>query len=264
METIFNNKRFIQASTTLVVLLSVFVAMLFINEIREGKYIGRGSTPLNSITVSGKGEVMAPADIATISINLTKDATTSKEAQNTLNESITKTLAYLKEKKIEDKDIKSEYGGVTPKYSYGGQVYCLRYPCPQPETKIVGYTATQSISVKVRDVDSANDVRTGLTTLGITDISGPTFSIDNEDSLREQARALAIKDAQEKAKVLARELGVSLGEISSFAENNGGYYPMYATSSGVSMKAQDAAPAPELPKGENKITSNVSISYEIR
>jgi uncharacterized protein YggE len=267
METLFNNKNFIKACTALAAVLSLFVLVLFINELKASRYIGRGSTPLNSISVSGEGEVMAVPDIATISVNITKTASTTKEAQSLLNDLITKTLTYLKDKKIADKDIKSEYGGVTPKYSYVIEP-CnpSLYPCPgtRDNYKVVGYIATQSITIKVREVDSANDVRTGLATLGITDISGPTFSIDDQDGLKAQARALAIKDAKEKAKALAKELGVNLGEISSFSENSGGGYPMYGLSSKSMMADSASLPAPELPKGENKITSNVTISFEIK
>jgi uncharacterized protein YggE len=75
-------------------------------------------------------------------------------------------------------------------------------PLPNRETTIVGYTATQSISVKVRDADNANEVRTGLANLGITNISGPTFSIDDEDKLKDEARSLAIEKARDKSKSL--------------------------------------------------------------
>ena len=75
----------------------------------------------------------------------------------------------------------------------------------------------------------------------------------------------AIEDAKEKAKVLSRDLGVRLGRVASFSES-GNYYPYYATAN--LYKAEDAtqssAPLPELPKGENTISSDVTITYEIR
>lgn len=264
METLFTNKNFIRASTVLVVGLTLFAFMLFINEIKSSSYIGHGSQNVATISVSGKGEVTAVSNIATISVNLTKDGSTSKEAQSLLNEQVSKTLSYLKTQKIDDKDIKSEYGGLNPKYGRTDVIECFAYPCPQQDPKIIGYTATQSITIKVRAVDTANEVRTGLANLGITNISGPTFSIDNEDSLNDQARAKAIDDARAKAEVLAKELHVRLGDIVSFSENGVGYPMMYAKGGVMMDSVASSAPAPELPKGENKITSNVTISYEIR
>ena len=241
-------------------MLSLFVVVKFINEIKLSSYVGRENQPVNMISVSGSGEVLAVSDIASLNVNLTKDGTTAKEAQDLLNESITKTLSYLKDQKIEDKDIKSEYGGLSPKYSYEK---CYTYPCPV-NSKIIGYTATQSIAIKVRDVDNANTIKTGLAGLEITDISGPTFGMDDEEGYKDQARSKAIIEAKAKADVLAKDLGVRLGKVVSFSEDNGGNYPMYKEGLMSMAGAADNAVPPTLPKGENKITSNVTITYEIR
>ncbi|MFA7315857.1 MAG: SIMPL domain-containing protein [Candidatus Paceibacterota bacterium] len=264
METLLSNTRFIKASIIFVIVLTLFAGAKFINEVKRSDSVGRGNQALGTITVTGTGEVKAVPDIATLYLTLSKDGATAKDAQGLLNDQVTKTLAYLKGQKIEDKDIKSEYGGVTPKYESVSQIYCVRYPCPQPEPKINGYTATQSISVKVRAVDTANDVRTGLAGLGIKDISGPTFTIDDEDELKIEARENAIEDARAKATTLAKQLHIRLGKISSFSENGNGYPIMYEAKMDMARSSAGGAPAPELPKGENTITSSVTITYEIR
>lgn len=263
METFLNNKRISVSVFILIIIVSLFTLAKLVNEIKSSSYVGRGNQPANVISVTGTGDVTAVSDIATLTVNLTKDGKTAKEAQDLLNESITKTLAYLKDQKIEDKDIKSEYGGLTPKYSYS-QPVCFTYPCPTRDPVIVGYTATQSITIKVRVVDNASVIRTGLAGLGITDISGPTFSIDNEEGFKDQARSIAITDARNKAVTLAKELGVTLGKVVNFGENSVGGYPMYAKTMSVGASFDSAVPAPTLPKGENKITSDVTITYEIR
>lgn len=260
METILTNKKFITAATVLAVVLSLFILVLFIHEVSGDKGYAVGQ-PIPSISVSGTGDVMAIPDIATLSFNISKDGATAKEAQKLLNDQVSKTLTYLTGAKIADKDIKSEYGGLSPKYSYE-QVQCFAYPCPQKDPKIIGYTATQSILVKVRIVDDANTIKTGLAGVGVTNISGPTFGIDNTDVFKDQARSKAIADAQAKAEVLARELHIRLGKIQSFSESSNEAYPMMYKASG--MMAADSASAPTLPKGENKITSNVNIVYAIR
>jgi len=266
METFFNNKRISISVFILIIIISIFTLARFVNEVKQNKYIGRNNQGVNTIYVSGTGEVLAVSDIASLYITLSKEGKTAKESQDLLNESIKKTLTFLKEQKINDKDIKSEYGGLNPKYSYE-QPVCLSYPCPAREPRIVGYTSTQSITVKVRAVDTASEIRTGLAEIGVTNISGPTFSIDDEDAFKDEARSIAIKNAKEKAKLLAQELGVKLGKIVSFSENTGGYYPVYSSMKsslgGAEMVSLDSA-APTLPKGENKIISNISITYEIK
>ena len=260
MESFLKDKKISISIFVLLVVVSLFTVVKLVNEVR-----GNDDTKsLKVISVDGSGEVLAVSDIASLSINLSKEGKTAKEAQDLLNESITKTLTYLKSQKIEDKDIKSEYGGLSPKYSYQ-QPVCYTYPCPSYDPKITGYTATQTITVKVRIVDNASVIRTGLAEIGITDINGPTFSIDNEDAFKDQARSKAIEEARGKAKVLAKELGVRLGKVVNFSENNGGTYPMYSAKS-VMMDSVSAGAsvAPTLPKGENKITSNVTVTYEIK
>lgn len=266
MEAFLKDKKLSISVFILIIIVSLFVIIKSVNEVKLSQYVGRDSQiAANVISVSGEGEVTAVSDIASLNINLSKEGATAKEAQKLLNESITKTLTYLKDQKIEDKDIKSEYGGLSPKYSYS-QVVCITYPCPTREPKIVGYTATQSITVKIREVDNASVVRTGLAEIGITDINGPTFSIDEEDTFKDEARSKAIVDARAKAEVLAKELGVKLGRVINFEEgNNGGDYRMYSAKAMASGYAMDeASAAPTLPKGENKITSNVTITYEIK
>jgi len=260
METFLKDKKISISVFILIIVVSLFTIAKLVNEVRSSDYAGRGSQPVNVISVEGKGEVLATANIATLTVNISKDGATAKEAQTLLNESITKTLTYLKDQKIEDKDIKSEYGGLNPKYSYEK---CYTYVCPT-NSKIVGYTATQSITIKIRDVDSANTVRTGLAEIGITDIAGPTFSIDKEDDYKDQARASAITEARVKAEILAKELGVKLGKVVNFSENNGGSYPMYEAKAMMSSSIASDVAAPTLPKGENKITSKVTITYEIK
>ena len=262
METLLNNKKINIAVLVLIIVISLLTVAKLFNEIKGSSYVGRGNQPANVISVSGKGEVTAISDIASLYVTLSKDGATAKEAQNLLNDSITKTLSYLKDQKIDDKDIKSEYGGLTPKYSYE-KVSCFTFPCPTKDPKIVGYTASQSITIKIREVDSANNIKTGLATIGITDISGPTFSIDNEDSYKDNARSSAIADARVKAEILAHDLGVKLGKVVSFSEGSN-YTPIYEAKTMMADSVSGIAQAPVLPKGENKITSNVTITYEIR
>lgn len=268
MENFLKDKRIegaLGAISLLALVISVFFIIKIVGEIKAFNHIGRENYPTNTITVAGKGEVTAVSNIASLTINLNKEGKTAKEAQDLLNESITKTLTYLKDQKVEDKDVKSEYGGISPKYSY--EQACYAYPCPTKDPKIVAYTATQTITVKVREVDNASVIRTGLAEIGVTDINGPTFSIDDEEKLKDEARSKAIAQAKEKAKVLAKDLGVKLGDITTFYENNGGY-PMYASTKSAVMEASgimmDSRVAPTLPKGENKIISNITITYEIK
>jgi hypothetical protein len=260
-------KNFYQIGFFVLIVLLLGVAIKFLFVFRSEGMAG-GNTE-DTIAVTGHGEVSAVPDVAEIDFTIREDAKTVKDAEDMVTQVEGKTLALLNTDNVAEKDIKTESVSFNPKYSfqYSGDVVCGAITCPPRPTNevITGYEAYESISVKVRNTDDTGEIIQGLGTLGITELSGPNFTIDNEDTLKTEARRLAINDAKDKAKVLAKDLGIRLGKITSFNDNSS-YppVPMYATN-GVMGKSASVASAPAvLPTGENTITSDVTITYEIR
>ncbi|MEK6918380.1 MAG: SIMPL domain-containing protein, partial [Nanoarchaeota archaeon] len=222
----------------------------------------------NTITFSGYGEVFATPDIANISFTIRKEAKTVKIAQEGVALIEKNVLAMLKTNKVEDKDIKTINASFNPKYEYRYDkqiIPCTQYDCPPTPGKsvIIGYEAYENISLKIRNTDDTGKIIQELGTIGVTELSGPNFSVDDEDGLKALARKKAITDAKEKAKSLARDLGVRLGKITSFSES--GNYPVPIYSKGMMLDSAESSSAPAvIPKGENTISSNVSITYELK
>ena len=243
----------------LIAFLIVFITNVLFKFIPHSKY---GNKSENTITFSGHGEVFAVPDIANIYFTINKESKTVKEAQTLVAEIEKKSLDFLKENNILEKDIKTSNASFNPKYDYG-QVYCITYPCPQRNPKIIGYEASESITIKIRNTDDVGKIIQGLGTLGVSNLNGPNFSIDNEDGLKTEARKKAIDDAKVKAAVLAKDLGVRLGKITSFSESGNYPVPMYAKTM-MAREASDSSAPAQIPKGENTISSDVSITYEIR
>ncbi len=262
-ESLLTNKNFTRSVTVFVAVLAIFFFVKLIHVLNPSNL---GGEMMNTISVGGEGEVSAIPDIAVIDVSISKEAKTAKEATDSLNESIKSTLSYLSEKEIEAKDIKSEYGGIYPKYETQA-VYCVTYPCSKAKTTIVGYTATQNINIKIRVADNANEIRSGLVDLGLTNITGPNFSVDDEELLQEEARAKAILNAQQKAEKLAKNLNVKLGKVVGFYEEGNEVFPMAYNKSSMAFGGDMEImreEAPSLPKGENKISSKVNITYRIK
>ncbi|MFZ2072419.1 MAG: SIMPL domain-containing protein [Minisyncoccia bacterium] len=255
-----------------VVKITAFVLII----ISAVKFIGgwesvgeNGNKIKNTISLSGHGEVTAVPDIANIYFTISKDAKTVKEAQSSVAKIEKDSIDFLKTNNILEKDIKTANASFYPKYEYVTDTKtvmpCNQYGCPpQPGKSIItGYTASESITVKIRNADDAGKIMQGLGELGVSDLSGPNFTIDNEDGLKDEARKKAIDDAKEKAKVLSKDLGVRLGKITSFSESGNYPVPMYAKAMMVADGIAESAPA-VVPKGENTISSDVTITYEIR
>lgn len=258
-----------KALTLLSMMGVVLVAAMVVTEIKGYRFIGGGVSATNTIAVAGEGEVLASPDIATISFSVQEEAATVSEAQDKASKKTERVLAALKNVGIPVKDIKTENYSSYPKYEWQeGTVSCMGLNCPPPrpgKQVIVGYEVSQSVVVTVRNIENTDNVVAALGKAEVSNMYGPNFAIDKEDDLKAEARKLAIEKARAKAEVLARDLGVTLVRIVSFSE--GGNYPIYARTMAAEMKGMGgdvSAPAPELPQGQTKITSNVTVTYEIR
>jgi len=252
---------------SVIIFAAVATLLLFaktIAEVKSWSSIGRDLNPSNTITVAGKGEVIAIPDIATFTYSIVEEGVSVKDAQTKSSAKANATVEFLKKSGIEEKDIKTVGYNVYPKTEYEKMI-CTQYGCPPAgKANIYAYEVSISYMVKVRDTAKAGDALTVIGSLGASNVSGLDFSIDKREDMERDARAKAIEDAKDKAKVLAKDLGVRLVRIVHFDENS--YYPVYSKFSAVDGRGGgvEAAPAPALPVGENTISSNVTIVYEIR
>ena len=224
----------------------------------------RGIDPTyNSISVSGKGEAISVPDIAVFSFTVSRDAKVASDAQGQVTKSMDVILAELKALGIEEKDIKTTDYSLWPKYT-SETIVCSPTFCPPSRQVQDGYTASHNVSVKVRSTEDVGEALRVAGENGATGLSSISFTVDNPDKILDEARAEAIKDAKEKAKLLSKELGVRLVRVVSFYDNTGGGpMPYYAESLGDNM-VKTSAPAPTIPIGENKVNVSVTIVYEIR
>lgn len=228
----------------------------------EARYVGAGPT---IITVTGEGEVFAKPDIATFSFGVSAEGDDASTAQERSAEAVNAIMDALLAEGIEEKDIKTEYYNLNPRYEYLESVCNTRGFCPPGERVLRGYEVNQTIRVKVRDTERAGSFISSVGALGATNISSLQFTIDDEDTLQSEARELAIADAEEKIVALADDLGVRVVRMVGFGENGAGI-PSYYGRGGDMMESaalsmDDGAVSPTVPTGENTITSNVSVSY---
>ena len=232
-----------------------------------GQFDFSGAPPA-TINVSGEGMASSSPNIATLQIGVEKDASTLVAAQASATTAMNAALNYLKTAGVASADIQTTNYNISPDYTYPPTpvnepaIICTSNGCPPSNGNrvLIGYTVSQSASVKIRNLADVGTILQGLANAGITDVSGPDFSIENPDAITDIARQNAINDAQTKAQTLASELHVRLGKIVSYQENNGGYpVPLYATAGSVGS----ATPAPQVPSGTTETTVDVTITYEI-
>jgi len=223
----------------------------------------RGNDGTKTITVTGTGDTYAIQDTAEVSFTVTKTAKDVKVAQSEMNDVVAQILKAVKDLGVEDKNVKTISYNVYPHYTN------VAVPCPvgsycPTNSKVDGFDASQTIEIKMHDLAKSGDLVSAIGKFNPTNISGLNFVVEDDQAVLQEARQKAITDAKSKAKELAKELGVHLGKVVSFDENGGGR-PVPMMYAKVGMGGMDSASVPaSIPTGQNKITSNVTIVYEIR
>jgi len=231
--------------------------------IQQAKGTYTGAT---SISISGEGEVLAKPDIGTFSFSVETTGDDAITAQNQGSEVMDAIVAYLEGEGVAETDIKTQYYNLNPKYRYEERVCAAGSYCPPGEPIQDGYQVTQSVQVKVRDLETAGSLISGVGEQGATNISGLSFTIDDESVLKDEARAKAIEDAKAKAVVLAESLGMDLGRLVGFYENDGDtyYYGKGGDMESAMTMSVSVARDAVVPTGENSITSTVTLTYELK
>lgn len=245
------------------ILLVVFLAVLSLKTIKS---IGGNDPIYNSISVTGKGEAITIPDIATFSFGVTEKAKTVAEAQAKASDRINAALKAVKDAGVDAKDIKTTSYAINPHYDYDNGT-CNDYRCAPGKSTLTGYDVSQFVEVKIRNLEKAGAIFSTIGSLNVENVNGLSFSIDDIEKIKAEARAKAIADAKAKATELARQLGVRIVKITSFYDSNDqpSYYGREGMGGDMMLSAKAVmAPAPEIPTGEQKVTSNVTITYEIK
>lgn len=248
-----NNKYFVWSATAAMAFLALFLLV-------QTNHTLNSATTTNTVSFSGEGKVVAKPDIAVVDLSILTEATTSKAAQDENSRKSKSLTDFLKKQGIEDKDIKTTGYNIYPQYYYPP------YPTSDGRSpRITGYQVSQTIQVKVRDLEKVDTVLDGVVSAGVNQVNNLQLTVDEPEKLRDEARENAIKDAKEKADALENQLGIRLGKIVNFSEDTGGYpVPMYESSYKGMGVGGGGTGGPSVPVGENEIVINVTITYQIK
>ena len=256
-------ENFWKVSTLAVILLAVFLGVLSIKGLKD---IGTDDPIYNSISVNGKGESIIIPDIATFSFGVTEKAKTVIEAQDKASVRINAALKAVKDEGVDPKDIKTTSYSINPYYDNSGGS-CNEFRCTPGKSVLAGYEVSQYVEVKIRDLKKAGAIFSTIGSLNVDNVNSLAFAIDDVEKVKSIARAEAIADAQLKAKELAKQLGVRIVKITSYYDDSN--QPIFYGREGMggdamNIKTLTASVAPEISPGEQKVTSNVTITYEIK
>jgi len=201
------------------------------------------------LDVSAEGRTTRVPDIATIRAGVVSQSPTAAAALADNAQRMTRVLAALKRAGVAPRDIATAQVGLSPQY---------RYADNQPPV-ITGYQATNSVSVRFRDVAKSGAILDALVGEGANQIDGPNLSIDQPDTALDEARADAVRNARARAELYAKAAGMRVTRIVSIAENgeNAGGSPPVVFMARAAM-AKDST---QVVAGEKDVTVTLSVRF---
>lgn len=206
-----------------------------------------------SITITAEGKTTAAPDTARIDASVVTDGKTADEVQQNNTSVANKVIDYLKSNGVESKDIKTTQYNLYPRYDY--------YNGRQ---SLAGFSLTQTMEIKIRNLQKVGELITGTVARGANQINSVSYFIDDPESLKAEARSQAFEKARAKAKEVARLAGVKLGDVVTFSESVNGYpMPIYERAYSAGGYGGGGI-SPDTQAGSQDIVVSVSVVFEIR
>lgn len=203
------------------------------------------------ITVSGESTLQVAPELATIILGVTEEAEEAAAAMAAVSEAMGAVIAQLKDSGIAGADMQTQQIAMHPvwsqdrSYDSGGR------------REITGFQASNTLMVRVRDLDRLGAVLDTVLMAGANQFQGLNFGVEDPSAVTGRIRGEAVKDAIRKAQQLAEAAGMKLGPVRSITEHgSGGGRPMMA----MEMARSDAMP---VEAGELTFTHNVSVVFDM-
>ncbi len=213
--------------------------------------------PVPVIRVSGQGEEFLAPDMAILTLGVLREAETAREALDANSAAMKDVVAAMKDAGVEDRDLQTSNFSVQPRYVYPKQ----QRDGTQEAPKIVGYTVSNQLTVRIRDLSKLGSVLDTAIGLGVNNDGNIRFTNDDPSAAIDTARENAMKDARNRADTLARAAGVKLGQVLEISENfsQPRPTPIARTIRSTEMAAQSVP----VQAGENRYSVNVQAVWQI-
>jgi len=204
------------------------------------------------LDIVATGESRRVPDVAEINAGVATEAATAQAALADNNARMRTIFAALDRAGIARRDIQTAQINLNARYDYG----------EGREPRLIGYTATNSLTVTFRDIERAGPIIDTLVAQGINQINGPSLRVDEPEAALDEARRDAIAKARQRAELYASALGMRVVRIIAVSESGAGQPPVIMARQ--RMMAADQAESLEIAPGEQRLTANVSVSFELQ
>jgi uncharacterized protein YggE len=211
----------------------------------------------NTIVVTGSADVKVKPDIANINVGVVTSAATAAQALADNSASMNALFAVIKAQGVEEKDLRTSNLSVQPQYSQ-----------PQPGARgefvprVVGYQVTNTVHVKVRQIDRLGAMLDILIQNGANQVYGISFDVDKSEYLLDNVRGAAVSNARRRASLYCSGDRVKPGAVMHIEEQGvEGNFPQPMFDRGMRAMAA-ASPAP-VAGGESTLTVRVRVVFQL-
>jgi len=204
------------------------------------------------LDINATGEVTRVPDVAVISAGVVSRSATATAALQDSADRMARVLEVLKRAGVADRDVQTSNVSLNPEY---------RYPQDQAP-QLVGYTASNSVTIRFRDIRNSGKILDALVKEGANQINGPMLEIDKPEEALDEARAKAIASGRARADLYARSLGMRVVRVVSVNES-GGYAPPPPMPVAM-MAARGERDETKIAPGEQKLQVNLAMTFELQ
>jgi len=210
---------------------------------------------LRQITVTGTGSVATVPDMAMINLGVSNQAKQAAAAMAATSETTAEMLQQLAALGIEPADMQTSNLSLNPVWSNRSSSGSGA-GSGSGDREISGFVASNSVLVRVRDLQALGQIMGAVTSVGANNFNGLQFSLQDPAPLANLARQKAVADAIAKASLFAMAADVPLGAVQSITEQ-GGARPM-----AMEMSAARGASMP-IAAGEVSVAASVVMVFAI-
>ncbi len=222
--------------------------------ISEGAIVVDTSSQQSGIWVNGEGKVMAAPDLAEIYLGVEVEADTVNDAQSQAAESMDSVMMALDEAGIDEKNIQTSSFSIYPIRDWDGK---------DDEYVLIGYRVSNTVNVKIRDLDKVGDVIDLVAVAGgdFTRIDGVNFSVEDPTPFKNVARDAAFAQAKVKAEQLASLSGMNLGKATYVSESSNYASPIRMSMDSFAVSDEAGMSTPISP-GEQEVRVDLQVAFE--
>ncbi|MEZ4503976.1 MAG: SIMPL domain-containing protein [Dehalococcoidia bacterium] len=207
------------------------------------------------IAVTGSGSVTVVPDIGLLNLGVEITRPTVAEARGAAADAMEAMRESLSSNGVEDKDIQTQYFNIYPQYQYSDN----------EAPRITGFTVSNQVQVKVREIDNVSTVLDEAIDAGgdAVRVNNISFTVDEPEQYLGEARDKAFADAKERAEQLASLAGVDLGRVRTINESYGSA-PVQFDRVELAAPASGGGTSTPIGPGEAEVTLTVNVVFEIQ